>query len=238
MGGLGYDLEALNMRLFLFDVDGTLIKCGWQVRPLLRAAVEEVFGTAGDLDGYDFAGKTDPQIILDVLSDAGIGRAQIVERLDAVRRSYVTRLRLGLDADQMELLPGVVSLLERMQAQQDVCVGLLTGNWESGARIKLSRFDLNRFFQFGAFGGDGWSRRELPPVALERARRHAGRAFSAEQTVIIGDTPNDVACARAHQVPIVAVATGTCDMAGLRSAGADWVVPTLEDFESRVPLLL
>jgi phosphoglycolate phosphatase-like HAD superfamily hydrolase len=127
----------------------------------------------------------------------------------------------------MALLPGVVDLLERLAARQDVALGLLTGNWQRGARCKLGRFDLNRFFPFGAFGEDGVQRHELPPVALERAARHAGRVFAAGEVLIVGDSTEDVACARAHDVPCLAVATGWTPAERLRGAGARWVVDDL-----------
>jgi phosphoglycolate phosphatase-like HAD superfamily hydrolase len=103
----------------------------------------------------------------------------------------------------------------------------LTGNWERGARAKLACFDLNRFFAFGAYGCDAVERTALPPVALARAARAAGRRFAPEQTLIVGDSVHDVACARAHGIPCLAVATGRTPAAALAAAGPDWLVPDL-----------
>jgi|SRR6185295_4975333 len=215
------------MRLVLFDIDGTLLDCGPQVRPLFAAALVEVYGTAGEMNGYDFAGRTDPRIVIDLVTGAGVPEREARQKLPRVRELYVERLARALDRREMRLHPGVEELLERLAAREDVVLALLTGNWEPGARAKLSRFDLNRFFAFGAFGCDGIDRSELPPVALERAEREMGRRFRPEEVLIVGDSRFDVSCARAHGIPCLAVATGRTPAAALHDAGADWVVPDL-----------
>ena len=215
------------MRLILFDIDGTLLECGPQVRPILAEILTGVFGTAGNVETYDFAGRTDPGIVLDLLTEAGIPEEEILARLPEARRRYVERLERSLDRERMRLLPGVLEVLEDLSRREDVALGLLTGNWEPGARTKLSRFDLNRFFDFGAFGCDGVNRSDLPPVALDRAERRLGRRFRPEETLIVGDTLHDVACARAHGIPVLAVATGRTPAETLRDGGADRVVADL-----------
>ncbi|HBL27328.1 MAG TPA: hydrolase [Acidobacteria bacterium] len=214
-------------RLLLFDIDGTLVTCGPQVRPLFSQSLVDVYGTAGACDRYDFAGKTDPRIVLDLMAGEGIAAEEVHRRLPQLRSLYLGRLEASLDREKMRLLPGVVEILERHAARPDLTLALLTGNWEPGARTKLSRFDLNRFFPFGAFGCDGIEREELPPVALERAVAATGKRFRPEDVLIIGDSRNDVACARAHGIPCLAVATGWTPAEALHEAGADWVVPDL-----------
>jgi phosphoglycolate phosphatase-like HAD superfamily hydrolase len=213
------------MRLLLFDIDGTLLDCGRQVRPFFAAALEAVFGTSGRLEGYDFAGKPDPRIVLDVMSAEGFPSEVVIAELPRVREEYLRRLAGGLDGERMRLLPGVGEMLERLHGR--VAIGLLTGNWEGGARLKLGHFGLNRYFPFGAFGEDGANRSDFPPHALERAARHHGETFRAEETMIIGDSLLDVACARAHGVRSLAVATGRTSAAALAAAGADWVIADL-----------
>lgn len=214
-------------RLLLFDIDGTLLRCGPQVRPQFAQALSEVYGTAGDCLRHDFAGKTDPGIVLELMTAAGLPEEEVRRLLPEMRRLFLEKLERTLDREDMHLLPGVVELLERQAERSDLALALLTGNWEPGARTKLSRFDLNRFFAFGAFGCDGFDRAELPPAALERAEARLGRRFDPEEVLIIGDTLHDVSCARAHGIPCLAVATGHTPAEVLRTAGADWVAADL-----------
>ena len=214
-------------RLLLFDIDGTLLSAGAQVRPLFAAALEEVFGTAGDLDAYDFAGKTDDQAVFEVMTAAGLEAAEIHGGLGAVRSSYLERLDRGLDGNRMRLLPGVLELLEGLVGRADLAVGLLTGNWERGARVKLGRLGLDGFFRFGAFGDGVTDRRRLPPVALERASRSTGRRFTAAEALVVGDTDRDVDCAHAHGIEALAVATGPHSYEALERTGAEWVYTDL-----------
>jgi len=217
------------VRLLLFDVDGTLVDCGRQPLAPFAAALVEVFGTAGDIDGYNFSGCTDPQAVFDLMTGAGFPAEEVRARLPRMRDHYLPHLERTLDRARMRLLPGVAEVLRRLAPRPDVELGLLTGNWEAGARTKLSRFDLNRFFPFGAFGGDGdgFQRSELPPIALARAARRRGSPVAAAETLIIGDSLQDVACARANGIKVLAVATGKTPAAALAAAGADWVVPEL-----------
>lgn len=217
------------MRLILFDIDGTLLSCGPQVRPIFASALLDVFGTAGDLDGYDFSGKTDPTIVVELATSGGVAREEAVARIGQVREIYRERLATRLDPARMTLLPGVVERLEELAADPHVELALLTGNWEPCARIKLAPFDLNRFFPFGAFGCDAIDRCDLPPFALDRAESHLGRRFAATDTLVVGDSIHDVACAKAHGIPCLAVATGRTTAEELRAAGAERVVTDLSE---------
>ena len=226
-------------RLVLFDIDGTLLRCGPQVRPLFVGALEAVFGSYAGLEGYDFSGKTDPRIVLDLVQATGQSEDEILPRLPEMRRRYLERLESGLQEELMQLLPGVVELLERLLGREDLTLGLLTGNWQGGAYIKLGRFDLNRFCPFGAFGDDAVDRRDLVPVALARAEELCGTQFTPERVLVVGDTVLDVDCAQAAGVASLAVATGFTKAERLREAGADWVFGDLveagQEFEWFVP---
>ena len=224
------------MRLLLFDIDGTLVRCGPQIGPIFMGALKRTFGQTGNVRAYDFGGRTDTEAVIDLMTGAGIPRDEVENRLDEVRSHY-TDLLDRLDPEQMKLLPGVVELLEELAGAEDTCVGLLTGNWEIGARAKLAPFDLNRFFDFGAFGEDGVRRKELVPVAVRRAAERTGVAVGPADTVIIGDTVRDVACGEAHGVPVLGVATGFTPDHRLHEAGADWVAPDLRHATARRALL-
>ena len=215
------------MKLILFDIDGTLVDCGGQSRRPFAEALLEVFGATGDLDRYDFSGKTDTRIVFDLMTGAGVAPERVRAGIGAVREAYLPRLERTLAVERMRLLPGVERLLADLEARADVTLGLLTGNWERGARIKLSRHHLNRYFGFGAFGDDRLDREELPPVAWRAAQAATGRSFGARETLIVGDSLPDVACARAHGIPCLAVATGWTAAERLASAGAERVIDDL-----------
>lgn len=197
------------MRLFLFDVDGTLVRARGAGRTALQPALTETYGTAGDIDHYDFRGKTDPRIVFDLMRGAGVSDDVIEARMSACFDAYIAHLERQIgDGSRVTVLPGVADVVRALSARDDALVGLLTGNIEAGARVKLRATGLFPLFRVGAYGSDSMDRRRLPTVACERARTVAGREFPFERVTIIGDTPLDVDCARACGARAVAVATG------------------------------
>lgn len=194
---------------------------------MFLAALEEVYEQPCSVAGYSFAGKTDPQIVLDLLTAAGFERQAILDRLPAMQQLYLRRIEEHLDHRRMRLLPWVEEVLQRLAGRRDLQLGLLTGNWQRGAMAKLGRFGLERHFPFGAFGDDAIDRPALLPVALDRAEHVSGRRFLFEETVIVGDSLLDVACGHAHGVAVLAVATGHTPGEALRASGAEWVVDDL-----------
>ncbi len=223
------------MRLVLFDIDGTLLDCGPQVRGLFGRSLEEVFGTAGPIDGYEFCGRTDLEIVLDLTAAAGIPLAAVRRGLPRMKALYLERLGRLLDAAEMRLLPAVGQILESLAARTDVCLGLITGNWRAGAGIKLARLGLDGYFACGAFGDGQPDRMELPLLAMRRAAAVTGREFRPADCLIVGDSPADVACARAHGIAALAVATGRTPAERLAAAGARWVLPCLTGGTVRHP---
>lgn len=223
------------MRLILFDIDGTLLWTDGAGRRAIQRALLDEMGTAGPIDGYRFDGKTDPQIVRELLTLAGHPEAEAEERISAVCRRYVGLLaaELAQPAQATRLLRGVPELLaalEPHEAAGRALVGLLTGNLEGGAAMKLRAAGLDPArFAVGAFGSDSARRPDLPAIAAERAARRTGRRFAGADVVIVGDTPDDVACGRPIGARTVAVATGFYDEVQLRAAGAAHVFAHLGD---------
>jgi len=197
------------VRLFLFDVDGTLVTARGAGRAAIGRALAKVYGVTGPIETYDFRGRTDPRIVLDLMRAAGVPEATVAERLDGCLTAYVHELadEIG-DGRRVQVMPGVADVVRALAARDDALVGLLTGNVEGGARVKLASTGLWELFRVGAFGSDDIDRRKLPAVACGRARALAGREFPFDRVTIIGDTPLDVDCARACGAVAVAVATG------------------------------
>ena len=224
-------------RLLLFDIDGTLMLTGGAGARALTRAFHEVFGLVDALVGVRLHGQTDPQIVTDTLAKAG--RTGSEDELARIRALYLEYLGHEIRAaEKARVLPGVLGLLEHLAGIPHVKLALLTGNIEPGARIKLSRFDLNRYFACGGFGSDSHLRRALVPIALDRARTHFGIEVDPADAVVIGDTEKDVDCGRAAGARTLAVATGGATEAVLHEAGADVVVPTLEDTHRIAEMLL
>lgn len=222
--------------LVLFDIDGTLVLTGRAGMRALDRALADVGGRPGALDGVAVAGRTDCAIITDALRVVGAEAGETT--LEAVRERYCTYLADEILRDTphpKRVLPGVgeaLGALGSLEAAGAVAVGLLTGNFQRGAKIKLEYFDLWRRFRFGAFGDRHVDRRDLVPLAIDAAARAGAGTFSAEHTVIVGDTPADVDCAHAHGAKAIAVATGTYGLDALRASGAEVVVPDLSDWDT------
>jgi phosphoglycolate phosphatase-like HAD superfamily hydrolase len=157
----------------------------------------------------------------------GRPREEVLAVLPRLRDEYLDTLERGLLCERMRVLPGIEGLLESLAARDDIVLGLLTGNFERGARIKLSRPRPQSLFWFGSFGDEVLDRKDLPPVALARARAWTGRHFEPREAVIVGDSVLDVDCARAHGIACLAVATGRTPRGELQAAGPTWLAEDL-----------
>ncbi|TMQ51102.1 MAG: HAD family hydrolase [Candidatus Eisenbacteria bacterium] len=220
------------MRLALFDIDGTLLREGIAPKLAFARALRETYDTTGPISGFRFAGMTDPQCVAEIMRMAGVPEDVIRERRDACLDRYVEHLTLEMrNHDGAKIFPGVKELLARLRGREDVLVGLLTGNVERGAWLKLGRFKLGDYFQFGAFGNEHEDRGELAKIAVEKAREILGRPVKGDEVTVIGDTPRDVACARAIGARAVIVATGLVAREELQAAEPDVILDSFEDVE-------
>lgn len=221
---MGPGTAPLSLRVF-FDIDGTLLLTDGAGREAIRGALQAVYGTSGRLDGFWFHGKTDPQIVLELMTGAGLEAAAVRSRMASLWPVYLRKLEQELEArraaGRIRLLPGVRELLAELGRRQDARLGLLTGNIEGGALLKLRAAGVNSAFDVGGYGSDAEERTEIARIALERSRALDGA--SRPRLVVVGDTPDDIACARAVGAYAVAVATGRHDSEALRAAGADAV---------------
>jgi phosphoglycolate phosphatase-like HAD superfamily hydrolase len=247
-------------RLVLFDIDCTLIDAhGAGGRAILRA-IKDVYGVEGELGDYSFHGRTDPGIISDLATlwgagdpDAADGRAgretqpgvvhDVVEALgtpaDLVERRveeciarYLELLREEVARASVETLPGIRELVTALAADRRALVGLLTGNVDEGARLKLEPTGLLPLFKVGAYGSDSALRADLPAVAVARAEALDGRRFAGKDVVVIGDTPADIECGASLGVTAVAVATGRHTVDELAVHAPDHLFADLSDWRA------
>jgi phosphoglycolate phosphatase len=224
-------------KLVLFDVDGTLVSAGRAARESIVSALRSVLGWEGSSDGNDFSGKTDPQILRELVLDA-VGSERFESTLGAVLDRYVEELERRLRPEAVLPKPGVALLLERLEAEPDVTLALLTGNIERGARMKLQPPGFNRYFPFGAFGDDSADRYRLPAIAVGRARNRTGRDFSGRSIVIIGDSVHDVACGRPLGARAIAVATGPTAPEKLAAERPDALFADFSDVDAAAEAIL
>ncbi len=216
-------------KFILLDIDGTLIHSGGAGKEAMNSALEEITGINAGFRDIACAGKTDPTIFRE-----GFAKADIEADHGFMGRfndSYLIHLRSAVSASAGHVKPGVVGLLTRLERENGFFLGLLTGNLEQGARIKLGHFDLNRFFPFGAFGDDDADRNRLLPVAVNRLQEYNGIDVEYSDCIVIGDTPRDVEAAATHGAACIAVGTGPYSVESLAETGADLVVPDLADTE-------
>jgi len=214
------------MRLILFDIDGTLIDSGGAGVRSLNLAMKELFSLDNAFQGISMAGKTDAQIIreglmkYDLFLDGGV---------KAVIDSYLKCLKREIQNDRKHVKPGIYEVLDELKDIRDTGLGLLTGNLEAGARIKLEPFMLNQYFPTGAFGSDDEDRNKLLPIAVRRFEKLFQKKIEIDSCIIVGDTPRDVECAHTYGAICFAVATGPYSYDDLAEAGADYIVHDLSE---------
>lgn len=215
------------MKFILFDIDGTLIDSGGAGVRALNRAFEEIFSVVDAFETISMAGKTDLQILNEGLKMHNIMSSNGV--VPAFFESYITHLRNTIDATEGHLKAGIREALIEIEKSEDFVLGLLTGNIEQGAMIKLEAFDLAGYFETGAYGSDDADRNRLLPIAREKLRKSRSLDIDYKNCIVIGDTPRDVECAKPYGAYSIGVATGPYSYGVLEQAGADAVFCDLSD---------
>jgi phosphoglycolate phosphatase-like HAD superfamily hydrolase len=223
------------MRILLWDIDGTLIRSakvdGYKVYTI--PVLEDIFGTAGRLADMQVSGMTDLQIVFEALSDTSISQDEILARAEVLvsRLTDEARRVTGNGEKFFKVLPGVRETLEALAAHPRYESALVTGNIKPMAQLKMELVGLDHFFTLpGAFGDESHNRRDLPARAAERIRKHLQMDLAPEQFIVIGDTPNDIDCARHFGARAVAVGTGRMfSRAEILECKPDALLPDLAD---------
>ncbi len=230
----------MRRKLVLFDIDGTILLTAGAGRRAIVAAISEEVGSSSARNQVRFDAKTYPQIVTELLEAAGHPGPHAPDRVRAICSRYVTLLRHELNEPESRttIMPGVLPLLDRLE-QENVLLGLLTGNMAEGAALKLRAggIDPGRF-AVGAYGSDSAHRSQLPPIAARRAEPFFGRVPSGSEVVIIGDTPADIACGECIEARAIAVATGAYSVADLMSCTPHAAFDNLSDTDRVIEAIL
>ena len=226
-----------SVRILLWDIDGTLIRSvrTGAYKDYTIPALEDVFGTSGQLSQMRVSGMTDLQIIAEALRDEGFTREDVLGRLDYLRKRFMEGMQKATGNGErfFEVLPGVREVLQAIADHPRYSSALVTGNMEQAAYHKIELVGLSAFFELpGAFGDESYNRNDLPALAAERIRKQLQLDFAPEQFIIIGDTPNDIACARHFGARSLAVGTGRFySEEEIRKCGPDAWLADLSDTE-------
>lgn len=225
----------MKTKLVLFDIDQTILHSGGAGEKALVLALKDRFGKEESLANIELAGKTDVWIAHRIFEAHGIEPTS--ENVETFLTGYLGHLEEELGRHNGKLLPGFPQILHAMAKLPHVAVGLLTGNLRRGAEIKLGHYGVMEHFTFGAFADDSHERNQLGPFAQRRGNEAHGADFQAGDIYVIGDTPHDIACARALGARGVGVATGRYSREALKEAGADFTFENLSDVDGVISKL-
>jgi phosphoglycolate phosphatase-like HAD superfamily hydrolase len=225
------------VKYYLFDIDGTLVRTAGAGRRSLEIAFRAVYGIRNGFEDIQMMGRTDPSILEEALNKHDISWDE--EEVTRFRRMYFNVLEKEIKAPRRgkRVCRGVPGLLESLRGWHQCRLGLLTGNWRASAHLKLRHFNLDQYFETGAFADDSSDRNALVPVALDRFQEKFGLSVNKQDTYVIGDTPLDVKCAKPHGVRSVAVATGFHSVEELQAAAPDYVFKDFRDTSSAFRVL-
>ncbi|GAB5492925.1 MAG: HAD hydrolase-like protein [Phototrophicaceae bacterium] len=228
---------SMIRKLLLFDIDGTLLHSKGASREAKALAMEEVFGTAANVRTHSFGGKTDWQILREVLEPHGVTGLEIGQKMPAFERIFAKNMAKIIPNFDVETLPGSTELLDYLQQRDDILLGIVTGNTSQTAPIKLKAAGFDpAMFLVGAYGSEADDRNDLPKLALDRAIAHVRQNISGQDVIIIGDTVKDVEAARAIGGVAVTVFTGFEDRQRLIDSKPDYMLDDLTTFRTTVPL--
>ena len=224
-------------KLVLFDIDGTLLHSMGATRLSNALAIQDAFGLEIDITKHPFGGKTDWQILREVLEPHGLNRDDIGLKMAAYEAAFAQRLGAVIADFDVTVLPGALDVVNELHAREDIMIGLVTGNTSLTAPIKLlaAGFDPT-VFVVGAFGSESDDRNALPRIALDRAIAFSGQDILPQDVIIVGDTVKDVDCARALGAVVVTVFTGFEKRENLINARPDYLLDDLTQFLVNVPL--
>ncbi|HEX4752240.1 MAG TPA: HAD family hydrolase [Solirubrobacterales bacterium] len=211
------------IKAVLWDIDGTLLTTGGAGAVAWQRAFEELYGVEANIDEHTRAGMTDPEIT-EIIFDEVVGRKGTPEEHAAVVAKYLDHMPGAVaESTGYEVKPGIAETLARL-ADEGVAQGVVTGNVEPAARIKLARGDLDKYFSFGGYGSDERDRVKLTERAIERGGEIVGAPLDRAATISVGDTPRDVSAGHGAGIRVVGVATGSYKVEELEEAGADWAL--------------
>lgn len=220
--------EAGGVRAVLFDIDGTLLVTGGAGGVAWQRGFEQLYGVDADIAEHTDAGMTDPEIAAIVFREV-IGREGTAEERAKAIGCYLKHLPDAVaESDGYRVMPGVEELLDRL-IEDGVLLGLVTGNIEAAAHIKLARAGLNRFFSLGGYGSDSADRTEVTRAALGRGELVSGGTLQDGACIAVGDTPRDVKAGHGAGIKVVGVATGSYSVDQLKQAEADWAIADVTD---------
>jgi phosphoglycolate phosphatase len=226
------------MNLILFDIDGTLLKAGGIVREAMGDALEEVFDTRGGIADVSFIGATDLGVVHSLMNHEGFSREEINLRFPKLIDTYGPILREKLATwENFRLCPGVPGILDELKARGTL-LGLVTGNCQVGAAVKLDRGRLTGYFSFGAFGDETTDRARMCEFAHKRGEKEAGEKIPKERVILVGDSPNDITAAKAYGIRMLAVSSGWIGAEELSHYKPDWLYPDMSATEEILGLLL
>jgi phosphoglycolate phosphatase len=227
-----------EQRVLLFDIDGTLLNPNQEGRACFSRALVDVFGISGPINDFDMAGKTDWQIVTELMTHAGLHPDLVAEKREAVFTAYAHQVEIAAPTFNMVVLPGVLHLLEVLSKRPEFILGLVTGNVRQAVPYKLQAVGIDPGqFTFGAFGSEHPDRNALPGLAISRLEKVLGRSIDLEHMLVIGDTPRDIACARHAGLKVLSVATGHFGRAVLAADHPDYLLDDFTDIEAVMEIL-